>query len=224
MHRNPPGALTIAALARQLKEAVMREHDTTEVGSGAEAVEGQPAAHDSGLLLIGVFKVLKSLFFFCLGIGVFHLMNKDLSDEVMHVATALRFDTDGRFVSFLLEKVSLIDVHRLRQIGLFDFGYSVIALIEGYGLVTEKVWAEYLTLILTICFMPYEIYELVRKPSWLWFCLLLINLGVLLYLVWLLQRKRRSPPSRVRAILTIGSVIPTILARDAQVTSLDFRF
>ncbi|SNS90467.1 Uncharacterized membrane protein, DUF2068 family [Granulicella rosea] len=168
----------------------MREHDTTEETLGQQAAGRRTGTHDRGLLLIGIFKVLKSLFFFCLGIGVFHLLHKDLSDEVMRVATALRFDTDGRFVSFILSKVSLVDVHRLRQIGLFDFGYSVVALVEGYGLVTEKVWAEYLTLTLTVCFMPYEIYELIRKPSWLWFGLLLINLGVLLYLVWMLQRKK----------------------------------
>lgn len=148
--------------------------------------------HDRGLLLIGLFKLGKSLLFFCLGIGAIHLLHKDLGDEVMRLATALKFDPESRFVSLLLDKVDLIDTHRLRQIGFATFAYSGMALTEGIGLLLEKVWAEYLTLILTISFLPWELYELVRRPDWFRLGLLLINLAVLGYLIWLLQRKKQA--------------------------------
>ena len=145
---------------------------------------------DRGLLLIGLFKLGKSLLFFCLGFGAIHLLHKDLGDEVMRLATALKFDPESRFVSLLLDKVDLIDTHRLREISLATFGYSALALTEGVGLLMEKVWAEYLTLILTISFLPWELYELARQPTWFRLSLLLINLAVLAYLVWLLRRKK----------------------------------
>ena len=145
---------------------------------------------DRGLLLIGLFKLGKSLLFFCLGFGAIHLVHKDLGDEVMRLATALKFDPERRFVSLLLDKVDLIDTHRLREISLATFGYSALALTEGVGLLLEKVWAEYLTLILTVSFLPWELYELARRPSWFRLSLLLINLAVLAYLIWLLRRKR----------------------------------
>ena len=63
-------------------------------------------------------------------------------------------------------------------------------LTEGIGLLMEKVWAEYLTLVLTVSFLPWELYELVRRPDWFRVSLLLINLAVLWYLIWLLRRKR----------------------------------
>jgi uncharacterized membrane protein (DUF2068 family) len=156
---------------------------------------GKPKRHgprDRGLLLIGLFKLGKSLFFFCLGMGAIHLLHKDLGDEVLRLAAALKFDPENRFVSLVLDKVDLIDAHRLRQIGFATFGYSAVALTEGIGLILEKVWAEYLTLILTISFLPWEMYELVRRPDWFRLGLLLINLAVLWYLVWLLQRKKLS--------------------------------
>jgi uncharacterized membrane protein (DUF2068 family) len=146
--------------------------------------------HDRGLLLIGLFKLGKSLLFFCLGFGAIHLLHKDLGDEVMRLATALKFDPESRFVSLLLDKVDLIDAHRLREISLATFGYSALALTEGVGLLMEKVWAEYLTLILTISFLPWELYELSRKPDWFRLGLLVTNLAVLAYLVWLLRRKK----------------------------------
>lgn len=163
----------------------------------SESVRRQPVqremkhkAHDRGLLLIGLFKLAKSIFFFCVGIGAIHLLHKDLGDVVMRLAMALKFDPESRFVGLLLNEVDLIDVHRLKLISLGTFAYSAVALTEGVGLVLEKVWAEYLTLILTISFLPWELYELARRPNWFRLSLLLINLAVLAYLLWLLRRKK----------------------------------
>ncbi|GAC1355757.1 MAG: DUF2127 domain-containing protein [Acidobacteriaceae bacterium] len=137
---------------------------------------------------------MKAVFFFCVGIGAMHLLHKDLSDEVMRLATALRFDPESRVVSLVMDKVDLIDAHRLREIGFATFAYSALALTEGIGLLRAKVWAEYLTLILTISFLPWELYELARRPNWFRLGLLVINLGVLWYLLWLLKRKRVGSP------------------------------
>jgi len=67
------------------------------------------------------------------------------------------------------------------------------------GLVLEKVWAEYLTLFLTVSFLPWELYELARRPNWFRLSLLLINLAVLGYLLWLLRRKK------VAAVVQVSS-------------------
>ena len=146
--------------------------------------------HDRGLLLIGLFKLGKAILFLLLGIGAIHLLHKDLGDEVMRMAASLKFDPESKFVTLLLDKVDLIDAHRLRQISVATFAYSALALTEGVGLLLEKVWAEYLTLILTVSFLPWELYELARRPGWFRLSLLLINLAVLGYLLWLLRRKK----------------------------------
>lgn len=152
----------------------------------------QAENHDQGLLLIGVFKLLKSLFFFGIGIGAVRLLHKDLGDEAMRLATALRFDPEGKLTGFLLEKIDLIDIHRLREIVFGSFAYSALALTEGVGLMLAKVWAEFLTLGLTLSFLPWEVYELVRHATPLRVGLLLSNLAILAYLIWLLRRKKGS--------------------------------
>ena len=158
-------------------------------GAESAGLLGGEHERDRGLLLIGIFKLAKSLFFFCLGIGAFHLMHRDLAEEALRLAHALRFDPESRLTALLLDKVDLIDQRRLREIGFGTFLYSALALTEGTGLLLEKIWAEYLTLALTVSFLPWELYELARRPSWFRLALLLINLAVLWYLVWLLQRK-----------------------------------
>lgn len=150
------------------------------------------AAHHRGLLLIGLFKLGKAVLFFCLGLGAVHLLHKDMADEVLKLAASLKVDPESKVVSLALDKIDLIDAHRLKQIGFATFAYSAIALTEGIGLLLEKVWAEYFTLGLTISFLPWEFYELARRPSWFRVGLLLINLAVLGYLLWLLRRKRET--------------------------------
>jgi uncharacterized membrane protein (DUF2068 family) len=167
-----------------------------------EALEGHPEmtaqkeaaaeGRSGGLLAIAIFKLLKSAFFFAMGIGAFHLMHRDISEAALRLATDLHFDPEWRITSLLLEKATLIDPQRLREIGFATFAYSAIALTEGVGLMLEKVWAEYLTLSLTVMFLPWELYELARRPSGMRLGLLVINLAVLWYLLWLIDRKRKN--------------------------------
>ncbi len=164
-------------------EVTQVEHD--------QVSPAQESERDSGLLLIGIFKLLKALFFCLVGFGAIHMIQKNLGDELIRLVVALRRDPEGRLVQLMLEKVDLVDAHRLRQIGVGSFAYSGLALTEGIGLMLQKVWAEYLTLILTISFLPWELFELATKPSWLRFGVLLTNLAVLGYLIWLLQRKKQ---------------------------------
>lgn len=158
--------------------------------SEEEKVDAPHKHHDRGLLAIGLFKLGKAILFFALGVGAIHLLHKDLGDEIVRLAKELKFDPESKVVTLILEKVDLIDDHRLKLISLGTFAYSALALTEGIGLMLEKVWAEYLTLILTISFLPWECYELARHPNWFRLSLLLINLAVLWYLVWLLRKKK----------------------------------
>jgi uncharacterized membrane protein (DUF2068 family) len=163
--------------------------------NGAQKV-GAAAVHDRGLLTIAIFKLAKSAFFFSIGVGAIHFLHKDLGDAVLQLARALRFDPESRAVSLVLDKVDLIGAPRLREIGIATFAYSALALTEGIGLLLERTWAEYLTLILTVSFVPWELFELVAHPSAIRVAVFVINLAVLWYLVWLLRRKGTFAPKK----------------------------
>ncbi len=147
--------------------------------------------HDSGLLTIGLFKVAEAVFFFLVGVGAIHFIHRDLGESAQRLAERLRFDPDRRAVAWVLDQLDDITAHRLRQIGVATFFYAGLRLAEGIGLVLEKVWAEYLTVGVTMAFLPWEMYEIVRRPDWVRVCLLATNLVVLAYLVWWLRRNRK---------------------------------
>jgi len=159
----------------------------------AKAAEGTKTRHrhDRWILAIGGFKLLKGVLFVLLGIGALKLVHRDVSDILLRLLIDWHFDPESKFVNLVLDKASLIDAHRLWQISIAIFCYAGLDFIEGTGLVLEKTWAEYLTLILTASFLPWEFYEILRHPTWVKAVITLINVLVVAYLVFYVQRNLR---------------------------------
>jgi uncharacterized membrane protein (DUF2068 family) len=62
--------------------------------------------------------------------------------------------------------------------------YAVIELVEAVGLWLGQRWGEYFAFAATSVFLPYEIYDLTVKLTWLRVVALAINLLLVIYLVW----------------------------------------
>lgn len=151
---------------------------------------------DRWIIAIGVFKLVQAVAFTLLGIGSLRLLHKDLLGLAERLILALRFNPEEHFVSLILGQVALIDPHRLKQISAAILLIAALDGIEGTGLVLEKVWAEFVTLILTACFLPFEAVELSRHASWIRLGLLLINLAVVLYLLEFAKGRMRERRER----------------------------
>jgi len=146
-----------------------------------------------GLILIAAFKVIQALLFVSIGVGALKLLHKDVGDLLERVAYHMRFNPESRFVNFLLDKASLIDDRLLRRIGEVVFIYAGLDLVEGIGLYLEKTWAEYLTLLITASFLPWEVYEIFHRLTLIRFGLLTVNALVLLFLLKLvIERGKRN--------------------------------
>lgn len=147
--------------------------------------------HNKFLLLIASYKTLQAILFALIGLGARHMLHKDVGDELAALADHLRFNPESRLINILVDRASLLNDPMLRRIGILAFGYAAISYIEGIGLYFERVWAEYLTLIITGSFLPFEIVEIFRRQTWFRFSLLAVNLLVFLYLSRLIIQKAR---------------------------------
>lgn len=154
--------------------------------------------HDRGLLLIGGFKLVEAVFFVAVGMGALHFLHSDLGDAALRLATKLRVDPEGRLVSFVLDHLDALTAHRLRQIGIVTFLYALVRVTEGVGLLLEKLWAEYLTIGVTAAFLPWEMYEIAKRPDYFRVGLFVVNVAVLVYLVWSLKHRERRGAGAAR--------------------------
>lgn len=157
------------------------------------AAHAHPALHarDTGLYVIGLFKIAKAFLFVAISIGALHFLHHDLSASIERLILRLGVDPENRLVNLVLTHTGLITHHRLRLISLGTFLYAVLCTVEGTGLLLRKVWAEYVTLWLSISFVPWEAFELMRKADVWRISILMMNVVIILYLLWMLRRKRR---------------------------------
>jgi uncharacterized membrane protein (DUF2068 family) len=80
-------------------------------------------------------------------------------------------------------------------VGAMTLGYGALELVKGAGLWLDQLWAEYLTVIATSLLLPFELYELVHRPSVWQAAGIIVNLAIVGYLAYLLRRRvERSRP------------------------------
>jgi uncharacterized membrane protein (DUF2068 family) len=145
----------------------------------------------SGLLLIGLFKLLKGLLLVAAGFGALKFLHKDLAASVNHWVDMLRIDPENRFIHPILAKIFAVSPKQLKELSVGTFVYAAVLLTEGIGLLLRKHWAEYFTVISTGIFIPLEIYELAKHFTAVKVLVLLINVAIVVYLIGQLRRERR---------------------------------
>jgi uncharacterized membrane protein (DUF2068 family) len=104
----------------------------------------------------------------------------------------------------------LVNVHTRTLVVLIvtSLVYCILELIEAIGLWHERRWAEYLTAIATVGFLPFEIIELSRRVTVIRVGALVVNL---LILFWLLYRKRLFGIAGGGKTLTHERIDPAVL-------------
>jgi len=151
----------------------------------------KPKRHNRWLILIAIFKLTQALLFIAAGVGVLRLLHKDVGDMATQLVEHLRFNPESHLVNFILVKASIVDDKMLRRISSLVFGYAAVGLVEGIGLYLEKTWAEYFTLVITGSFLPWEIFEVIRRITWIRAGLLTVNILVFLYLLKVVMERAR---------------------------------
>ena len=83
-----------------------------------------------------------------------------------------------------LQHVVTLKSSTLYAVALAAGAYAVLEGVEAVGLWYGKRWAEYLTFVATVVFIPYEIYELSHGLSPLKVVALVVNLAIAVYLLF----------------------------------------
>jgi uncharacterized membrane protein (DUF2068 family) len=184
-----------------MTEPLEEQNQTAEpvppTGADCLPYEDEKHSRARGLLAIGVFKLLKALFFIAVGAGALHLVHRNIGEVLLRATSIFHLDPEGRLFGMLSDKADLISGHQLRNVVKLSWGYAALSMVEGVGLMMEKTWAEYLTLILTIGALPWDLTELLKHPDTIHSVLVLINLAVLAYLLWFIRLHRRHKTSHL---------------------------
>ena len=96
----------------------------------------------------------------------------------------LGFNFDHSKLIGLIQHSFTLDARTLTYLAIGLVLYALIELTEGVGLWLGQRWGEYFAMVATSVFLPYEVYDLTVKVTWLRVGALVINLLLVVYLVW----------------------------------------
>jgi len=142
-----------------------------------------------GLALIAVGKLIKVVLLLSAGVATL-TMARDPPHSLLHWAHVVGVDAGNRWLHLVISKASGLSTHQLRELGVGSFVYATIFAIEGTSLWLQKHWAEYLTMIVTLSFVPLEAYEVAHRISTAKVVTLGLNLAALAYLIGRLLARR----------------------------------
>jgi len=89
--------------------------------------------------------------------------------------------------TFLNEKLDSLANLSSSEINVVLITSTIYALVEGTEAIflwKERRWAEYLTVVATVGFIPFEVRELVTRVTFLRVSALVVNVAILLWLLW----------------------------------------
>jgi uncharacterized membrane protein (DUF2068 family) len=146
--------------------------------------------HQTGIVAIAAFKLVKGGLLLVVGFGLLELMHAEIAALFALVLETLHINADTRFVHALVLKVDALQPHSILIAGLVSLGYAALLLAEGIGLWMEVSWAAYLTVVSTSALIPFEIYELIERTTVPRIVLLAVNLMIVVYLIKQLKQHR----------------------------------
>jgi uncharacterized membrane protein (DUF2068 family) len=156
----------------------------------------RPRNRHFGFKLIGVFKLVSGAFAFALGLGILRLFGHDPGPRIDRAISHLGLDPQNHIIHSVISRVTGIDRTHLRAVEAGTFFYALLHLIEGIGLILGRDWAGYLVVIASSLLIPFEIYEIFQKPNALRISLLLLNAGIVVYLIMALRKEHAMRAKR----------------------------
>jgi uncharacterized membrane protein (DUF2068 family) len=149
----------------------------------------KPLDHRAGhslflVRLIAIAKFLKAGALLVIGYLILHMLHVggNLHDSLHEFVNAVRLDPNNVFIHGLLEKATGIRETTLHRIGVGTLIYGGLYLVEGFGLFLDLAWAEWMTVITTLGFVPVEIAEVIKHPTILRIVILVLNVLIVIYI------------------------------------------
>jgi uncharacterized membrane protein (DUF2068 family) len=147
----------------------------------------------AGLQTIIVYKLAKAVVQALLGIAAIWLLARGAEAGAATFAEFLLEHFTGAWAQ---EAVTLLvraaTPGHVKLLAFAMIGDSLLSAVEGLALRAGRWWAPWLVVIATAGLLPFEIWQLARRPAWGRVAIIAINLAVVAYLLRVAAREHRA--------------------------------
>jgi len=144
------------------------------------------------LQTVATIEFLKGVFVALMGICALLLVHKDAWLYAESLLAVFHISTDRRIAQMFLDFADNVTDAKLWAAAWLAFAYSTLRFVEGYGLWRCRTWAEWVAAVSGTLLLPLEVRELFRRVTLLRCGVLIVNVAVVLYMVYLILANRRE--------------------------------
>lgn len=155
-----------------------------------------PIKHQA-LRSIALLEALKGAVVLAAGFGLLSFLGRDNELYAQQIVRLLHLNPAKHYPQIFITAMAKLDDFHLWLIASLAAAYALVRFIEAYGLWFERRWAEWLAALGGGIYIPLEIFELIKRVTWLRAGALILNVAVVAYMAWLLtesSRKQAKPP------------------------------
>jgi uncharacterized membrane protein (DUF2068 family) len=148
-----------------------------------------PIVHDQlhikGVRTVATLEFAKGIVVALAGLGVFSMRNKDIWGITESFLEFFHVNPYNHYVGVFINLVYRLSDMHLWKIALVATVYVALRFIEAYGLWRIRPWAEWLAIASGSLYVPFEIEDLLRRPDMFRFTIIVVNVGIVLYMMML---------------------------------------
>lgn len=143
-------------------------------------------AHSRGLHVVALFEGAKGLLVLLAGFELLSFIHKDIHEAAVRLVEHFHLNPASHYPRIFLDLTEHINDTNLWSMAAAAALYFVVRMIEAVGLWLRKSWAEWFAVLTGGMYIPIEIFEIARSVTWPRVTVLVVNLGVVSYLLFVL--------------------------------------
>lgn len=149
-----------------------------------------PTPH--GLRVVALFEAAKGMVVLLAGFGVLLAVDHGVAPTIDALVRHLHLNPAKHVPRVFLDLMSNVTDRQLQALAAGALAYAVLRLAEAVGLWRARAWAEWLSIVSGAIYVPFELYGLSHGVTPLRITMLLLNLGVVIYMLRALSLARRQ--------------------------------
>lgn len=149
-------------------------------------------SHARGLHIVALFEGAKGLLVLVVGFGLLSFIHKDIHEAAVRLVEHIHLNPASHYPRIFLDLTERINDTKLWSMAIGAAMYFVVRMVEAVGLWLRKTWAEWFAVLTGGMYIPIEIFEVARNVTWPRVTVLVVNLGVVSYLLFILIRNGKK--------------------------------
>src|SRR6267154_1137291 len=140
------------------------------------------ASPKAGLRILALIEGTKGVLVLAAGLGLFALAHRDVQAIAEELVKHFHLNPARRFPRIFLHLAANLADQRLWVLAAAATAYSVMRLIEAYGLWRGWQWTKWFAVISGGIYVPIEVHSIFHQFTWIKFIVLGANTLVVVYL------------------------------------------